>query len=552
VSKAFEPKEMCLSSEARQSSGKVEAPVKGQGVWKTFSTLARSRSGEAGELLVAGLEQPDPVMQLAAARAILQYDRRDGIPHLIDAFDKLSPQVCDGLLRHIDDFIHPLRETLAQGPAQARRNVVAIVRRANRLKLAYLLVQALSDPEAEVRDPALEGLKKLAQTYHKQVEQARRGEIELSRTELETRKFALLDPIMSLLSNLSRPQPAGLALLAMGLDIRTNELLFAILNSAQDPRAGRIEQFLWNSISPQIISFLLDCLRNQRVAPKAVAVIQKRRDLPFVRGLLLNQRFFADYRVRDQLGQTAGAKAPGKKRVVIEVPELELPWAHPEAESLPEDAFTQFFNTFDQLDEATKLLAVQTLKRLDPDHLEHIQQELASLEGANRLKAVRIVVMFHREQDVEEALLSLAQDSDRHVRATVVKTLGILEDEMAIRTLLDAVTDADRRVVANSVEAIETVGRDELLGLVRIFVTHPNNRIRANAIKALWTLGDNEAGKLLGGMLDSDDDMMRLSATWLLGEVDHSGRIELLMKIAKNDPSDLVRRKALSILGETD
>ena len=123
---------------------------------------------------------------------------------------------------------------------------------------------------------------------------------------------------------------------------------------------------------------------------------------------------------------------------------------------------------------------------------------------------------------------------------------------MAIRALLQAVTDADRRVVANSVEALESTGREEMLGLVRIFAAHPNNRIRANAIKALWSMGDTRAASLLDAMLRSDDEMMRLSATWLLGEIDLVDRIDILLKLSKTDASERVRQKALMILGEKD
>jgi hypothetical protein len=242
----------------------------------------------------------------------------------------------------------------------------------------------------------------------------------------------------------------------------------------------------------------------------------------------------------------------GEAGTAVEAPELELPWAHPRSSSIPQDAFTQFLNTFDRLDEATKLLAVQTLKRLDPQHLERIQQELASLEPEHRLKAVKMVVTFHREEELEETLLKLARDPDQRVRATVARTLGILEDEPAIRALLQTVTDIDRRVVANSVEAIEAAGRQELLGLVRIFADHPNNRIRANAVKALWNMGDRRGRGLLEEMLADDDEMMRLSASWLLGEIDYPARMELLRKLARTDPSERVRSKALSILGETD
>jgi HEAT repeat protein len=112
------------------------------------------------------------------------------------------------------------------------------------------------------------------------------------------------------------------------------------------------------------------------------------------------------------------------------------------------------------------------------------------------------------------------------------------------------VSDADRRVVANSVEALEALDREELLDLVRIFAAHPNNRIRANAAKALWTMGDRQARTLLDEMLADPDEMMRLSATWLLGEIDHPLRIELLTKLSTTDPAERVRAKALNILGE--
>jgi len=621
---------------------------KGGGIGRTFRVLARSRAPGSQETLLAGLEEGDADIQLAAARAILKSDRRGVVPKLIESFDKLSPKVGDALVRHLDNFIYPLREILDQGEVQARANTVEIIIRANQVKLAYLLVQALSDVDEKIASRALDGLKQLTEHYHRQAEQARSGAIELSRTEIENKKFALLDPMLSLLGNLTRRQPDELLLLAMGLDVRTNDMLFAILNSKQDPRAEKLNRLLLQSSAPQIISFVLDCLRDRRVSTLAATVIEKRRDLPFARGLLANDRFFTDYRVREKLelveelsflrskkdpnlpredvfanavsalrgmhflvlsgvpaeDKTALLRAVGgsaaslfvrgiaenvltamqkgrHKREVslalvhlenvmgigpgipetarrapmpaaLEMPELELPWAHPETQSLPADAFTQFFNTFDALDDATKLLAVAMLKQLDPTYLEHIQQELASLEGTRRLRAVKIVVMFHREQDVQETLVRLTSDRDRRVRATVVKTLGLLEDQVAIRALLQAVTDADRRVVANSVEALESTGREEMLGLVRIFAAHPNNRIRANAIKALWSMGDTRAASLLDAMLRSDDEMMRLSATWLLGEIDLVDRIDILLKLSKTDASERVRQKALMILGEKD
>ena len=684
-----------MSSEIRASSDAAATSSSGAaGLALTLETIARSSAPHAGEMLRVALEGPDDAVRLAAARAVLKYSRRDGLTHILRLFHTFDPGLQDEVLTRVDDLVLVMRSTLATGRAQVRKNVVEIVRRAGSLKLAYLLVQALSDREREIRDAALDGMRRLTESYRRDTERAEKGEIDLDRAGLEARKFALLDPILTLLGRISPEEPDEVLTLAMGLDARTDEALFGILISRNDPRAERLHRLVWNSTSPQLVSLVWDGLRDVRVAGRMLAVIEGRRDLPFVRRMLANSRFFTDHRVREKLrelgnigvlqtkpeehgsrqvgseprpeifanailalravhlvvlsGVSAGEKSsflekiaksaapmfvtgiarsvvaamdnkrsaeeislalrwleqemgtigggigakpvggkggaeraksggkdaaerwPGGGEVVvergkgdsgregqaggggsaIEMPELELAWADPRAESLPEDAFTQFFNSFDRLDEATKMLAGRVLERLDPEHLERIERELSGVDAERRLRAVKIVAALHHEEDLRRALVALAADDDRHVRATVIKTLGILEDEDAIRTLLEAATDPDRRVVANSVEAIEDMGREELAGLVRILAVHPNNRIRANAVKALWTLGDTtESGRMLDEMLRSGDEMMRLSATWVLGEIDHPARTELLTRIAGNDPSERVRVKAMGILG---
>ncbi|HUU42985.1 MAG TPA: hypothetical protein VMX57_04355, partial [Planctomycetota bacterium] len=285
-------------SETRSTTG---TSSRGGGIRRTFGVLSQSRAAGVQETLLAGLEEKDARIQLAAARAILGSRRRVGVPALVERFDQLAPAVQDALIRRLDDFIYPLREILDKGEVHARANAVEIIIRADHVKLAYLLVQALSDLNDDIASRALAGLQRLVEHYHQQAERARSGVIELSRSEIESRKFALLDPILSLMGNLTRRQPDELLLLAMGLDVRSNELLFAILNSRQDPRAAKLHRLLARSSAPQIVSFLLDCLRDYRVSAVATEVMGTRRDLPFTRALLGNDRFFTDYRVREKL-----------------------------------------------------------------------------------------------------------------------------------------------------------------------------------------------------------------------------------------------------------
>jgi HEAT repeat protein len=56
----------------------------------------------------------------------------------------------------------------------------------------------------------------------------------------------------------------------------------------------------------------------------------------------------------------------------------------------------------------------------------------------------------------------------------------------------------------------------------------------------------------LDEMLASDQEMMRLSAVWVLGEIDHPHRIERLTRVSQTDASERVRAKALSILGYSE
>jgi HEAT repeat protein len=222
------------------------------------------------------------------------------------------------------------------------------------------------------------------------------------------------------------------------------------------------------------------------------------------------------------------------------------------------EGFRRFFEEFDRLDPVAREVACATLSRVDPELDAELTEVLTSVEGGVRLRAVKIVAALSREREVEETLLELVGDPDERVRSTVVKTLAALNSEPAVRALLEAVTDFDRRVVANAVETIEAGGYSELLGLVRILAGHANNRIRANAVKTLIKAGSPGAGQMLEEMLASPAEMMRLSATWVLGEVvrqsgggrEYPGGLERLRSMAQGDPSARVRERARGILGE--
>ena len=85
-----------------------------------------------------------------------------------------------------------------------------------------------------------------------------------------------------------------------------------------------------------------------------------------------------------------------------------------------------------------------------------------------------------------------------------------------------------------------------------VFLDYPDNRIRANAIKALWSMRDRSGLLALQKMITSQTTEDRLSAVWLLGQVEIPRRTDILRKIAAKDPSQRVRDKAAEVTAKLE
>ncbi len=70
-----------------------------------------------------------------------------------------------------------------------------------------------------------------------------------------------------------------------------------------------------------------------------------------------------------------------------------------------------------------------------------------------------------------------------------------------------------------------------------------DNRVRANAAKALWNIGWPGAEAALDEVLVDDDEAMRLSAVWVLGEVAMPDAARLLGDRLAAEASAAVREK---------
>lgn len=217
------------------------------------------------------------------------------------------------------------------------------------------------------------------------------------------------------------------------------------------------------------------------------------------------------------------------------------------ARELSRENFERYLRTFDKLDPRTRQLAGRAIAKIDADMAERLADELRSLDPERRLKALQITGAVGKEKELEPILLELLADPSHKVRATAVKTVGLLGSIEAIKVLIKALSDPDRRIRANAIEAFEEIGNPKLGVLLLPFLADADNRIRANAAKALWNLGYTETKEILDEMLADPDELMRLSALWAMGEINYPGIRQILNEVAERDASEAVRKKARDI-----
>jgi len=105
------------------------------------------------------------------------------------------------------------------------------------------------------------------------------------------------------------------------------------------------------------------------------------------------------------------------------------------------------------------------------------------------------------------------------------------------------------RARADGVELIESTIDDPEVGerLLKPFLEDGESRVRANARKALYKFNKEKAMVLLTEMCKSDDQWMRLSGAWALGEIGSPAAAEILLSLL-TDPWEFVKNRAAKSL----
>lgn len=101
---------------------------------------------------------------------------------------------------------------------------------------------------------------------------------------------------------------------------------------------------------------------------------------------------------------------------------------------------------FDHLDSRMQLAVGKLVRKIDPDTIQKLKEELRNVIRRKRIRAARAALAMNLHLEVVEAILAMARDSDNLVRRTAAEVLGKIASRDAVDMLHELAHDASPRV----------------------------------------------------------------------------------------------------------
>ncbi len=211
--------------------------------------------------------------------------------------------------------------------------------------------------------------------------------------------------------------------------------------------------------------------------------------------------------------------------------------------------FDSYWQRFDGLDVFRRQKIGRRLLETDQALFrKRIAEALTASTSPDRERALRILGELHLGHEMPERIQALIADPDDRVRSLAVATLTDIEGAAAIRILRRALQDPDPRVQAN---AIEVISDQDIRRWKRDLKDHlcvKHNRVRANAIKALLRHRDRNAAITLLNMLADPSPAHRISALWVVEQLELVSLVSRLQQMAETDTDQRIRDRAERVL----
>ncbi|MBI3295251.1 MAG: ATP-binding cassette domain-containing protein [Deltaproteobacteria bacterium] len=157
--------------------------------------------------------------------------------------------------------------------------------------------------------------------------------------------------------------------------------------------------------------------------------------------------------------------------------------------------------------------------------------------------------------DDKKRILAHLEDDDERVRASIVAFVSQWKDPTLIPWFQKAMQDKDGRVRANALDAVTPLflsksAPPDVIESVRVHLEDKNNRARANAAILLYSYEPKLSLSELCKMVTSDNNLMRASSAWALGQTGSDEAGLFLLERLRTEREELVLGQVIRSLGK--
>lgn len=212
--------------------------------------------------------------------------------------------------------------------------------------------------------------------------------------------------------------------------------------------------------------------------------------------------------------------------------------------------FDKLWQDYQKLPPAMQVSSTRSTAVSEADFAEQLRQKLGSQQMLDLAQGLKMLGSLKPAQmgPFRNQVIALCAHGDARVASLAVRLVGRLEDPRMKDLLEAAAQHADARVRANAIEAMDNLHIAHQSRQVLAMINSRHNRERANAIKAMLQYDYATARDCLNKMLADPNPMHRVSALWVIEQLDLLALLRQVHSMARRDPNTRVRHRAEELL----
>lgn len=210
--------------------------------------------------------------------------------------------------------------------------------------------------------------------------------------------------------------------------------------------------------------------------------------------------------------------------------------------------FERLWHDYLRLPPAVQVLSTRTLSETDSQFNDMLRGKLSSADPVDNAQGLKMLLTLQNLKPFRDQIISLCAHGDPRIVATAVRLVGRLEDARFKDLLEAAARHHDPRVRANAIESMEQLHVADRSQQVLAMLNSRFNRERANAIRAISHFNFSTARECLLRMLADAAPQHRISALWVVGQLDLLEIVRQVGTLARRDPNQHVRKRAEEVL----